>query len=188
MPSNETINPYSTTSAPNLPPDVPVFRFILVPLFFMALVLLFQSLNPTLACFFNLSRAMSFSLSRYGAANFFVDMTFCVTGLFGGLCIFLGKPIGWWFAMIHCVWYLAWHVVIRFANVTFGWLSYRKDEGYYALGQPLLIGCIGIAFLALTPTMTFLNVSPERRLRKILRILVITVTIAFVTDWWAASR
>lgn len=191
LPPNETFNPYSVTPAPDIPPDVPVFRFIMVPLFFVALVLLCRGGLIAWECHGNLSASMDSLLSYWGAAMFFKSMTFGVTGLFGGLYIFLRKPIGWWFAMMHCFWYLAWNVVVAFAGPTYHWkhpMIYPKDAIYSGIRQSLLIGCIGIAFLALTPTMNFLHVSPEGRSRKIIGIMVISVSIAFLTNWWAGLR
>lgn len=180
-------NPYAAGGTDSKGPHFALSRVHSVLMILMAIVLIVRGGFMTVEWFRLLANGFDFSRPIY-CAIFCKDVVTCVTALAGGIMIVARQSIGWWLATIFWSWYLSWNSIIVVLAETLAWkLPIRQvaPELYRKAAISCVIACLAIAFLNWRPTMNALHVSLERRIPYVCSVLVGSLAITLMINWWS---
>lgn len=183
-------NPYEPASLPNdaMPSGLTPAQSALVAL--LAVVLLSRGGLMLLSWAMQLYSGFQLD-SHFYAATITKDAVYGISAFIGGLLLLARHKYGWWFALIHCCWYIACEILVVATGATLGWripVHHDPPTLYRVFGFTALLAVCGLSVLLWRPVATACDAPTSNRLSVALAVMACSAASAFAVNWWMSLR
>ena len=176
-------NPYSAPADTESTPPRRWMPQVLITL--VALILLYRGLLLAQSFYFTYL-PQGFPAGSFILSLFVKDAIYGLTALVGSsLLVFRSRP-GWYFAVLHWLWYVAYDVVVVACASVFSWI-FPLHPGAALLSLRVIVAAFGLAVLFWKPVTEICGVRvPRMRILAILSLA--TIAFALSLNWLAVSK
>ncbi|QDS92233.1 hypothetical protein FF011L_09700 [Roseimaritima multifibrata] len=129
--------------------------------------------------------------SHFYAATFAKDQIYGLSAFIGGLMLLPRHKSGWWFALIHWCWYVAYEICVVSAAAALGWripLHAYPPTLYRVMGFTAFLAICGLSILLWRPVATACHAPVSKRYLAVTAVMISSVALAFAVNWWMSQR